>query len=217
MMITRRMYRAQVKEGAREDFVLALEENGSRWEKELRDLGLINGCLFEKKGGVFVYAEYAANSFEWEWPGRCRKLLEIWPGEKGARLEVPMLDIYHDGEAGAQEVGIGRAGRERLGSLARLKPELFASYVFYHYAKQEETPGSFNPTYIIGAHENILFSYQELPAPKGESRATRRTWPAPVAPDNWHETMQPHFLPWSDGERGPVLWEKMSMLLSFGE
>ncbi|PYI55574.1 hypothetical protein [Paenibacillus flagellatus] len=109
----------------------------------------------------------------------------------------------------------GRSIRERIGSVARLKPEMYASYVFYHYAKQEETPNSFNPTYIIGAHEEVLFSYEEKPAPARGMGGTRRTWPAPVVPDDWHGVMRPHFIPWSDGERGPLLWERLNTLLSF--
>ncbi|TMV48719.1 hypothetical protein FE783_16850 [Paenibacillus mesophilus] len=215
-MIQRRMYRAQLKEGTRDGFVRLLEDTGTRWGRELRRQGMHGGCLFEKEGGLFLYLETAGEEFEWEWPDGCHEMLEIWPGQKsGGRLAVPMLDIYHDGEAEPSKSRSGHTVRERIGSLARLKPEMYGSYVFYHHAKQEETPESFNPTYMIGAHENIIFSYQEQPAPRGEIRATRRTWPAPIAPNNWHEIMQPHFIPWSEGERGPVLWERMNILLDF--
>lgn len=209
------MYRAQLKERTRDRFVRVLEENGPSWGEELRRRGMLGGSLFEKERDLFLYFETSGEGFEWEWPDACREMLEIWPGESGCRLAVPMLEIYRDGEAETPEARSGRFVRERVGSLARLKPEMYGSYVFYHYAKQEETPGSFNPTYMIGAHENLIFSYQEQPAPRGERRESRRTWPTPVAPNNWHEMMQPHFIPWSEGEQGPVLWERMNLLLTF--
>ncbi|GAA3408724.1 hypothetical protein GCM10020370_45710 [Paenibacillus hodogayensis] len=203
-------------EGSRDGFVRALEESTPLWGQELRAQGMVDGCLFEKDGDLYLYLETSGEGFEWKWPDACREMLQLWPGEKGGcRLAVPMLDIFHDGEAEGREFRSGDSVRERIGSLARLKPEMYGSYVFYHYAKQEETPGSFNSTYMIGAHENIIFSYHELPAPKGESQSTRRTWPEPITPNNWHDIMLPHFIPWSSGESGPVLWEKMSILLSF--
>ncbi|MFK7692656.1 hypothetical protein [Paenibacillus sp. HJGM_3] len=211
------MYRAQLKAGTRDAFIRALEEAGSPWGQRLRQRGLLTGTLFEREGGLFLYLETADEDFKWDWPLNCLDFLESWPGENGGRrLAVPMLDIYHDGEGEALESRRdGRNVRERIGSLARLKPEMYGSYIFYHYAQQEETPNSFNPTYIIGAHENWIFSYHELPAPQGSRQSTRRTWPAPIAPTNWHEVMQPHFIPWSIGEQGPVLWVRMTALWTF--
>lgn len=213
----RRMYRAQLKAGTRDAFIRALEEAGSHWGQRLRQRGLLTGALFEREGGLFLYLETADEDFKWEWPAACRELMERWPGGWGdSLLAVPMLDIYHDGEGESSETRReGRIVRERIGSLARLKPEMYGSYIFYHYALQEETPNSFNPTYMIGAHENWIFSYHELPAPQGSRQSTRRTWPSPVAPTNWHETMLPHFIPWSIGEQGPVLWVRMTALWTF--
>jgi nicotinamide mononucleotide adenylyltransferase len=80
---------------------------------------------------------------------------------------------------------------------------------------QEEKPSCFNPTYIIGAHEDLIFSYQEHPTPAFEHGVTRMKWPAAITPENWHDVMQPHFIPWSESEQGMALWEKMDTLLSF--
>ncbi|RAV20111.1 hypothetical protein [Paenibacillus contaminans] len=210
----RRMYRAQLKERTKEKFVLALEESLSEWRQELQRQGMLAGSLFEKGDSLFLYFETAGESFKWEWPAACRAMLETWPGgsDGTSRLVVPMLDIYHDGEGESPEARC--EDRERIGSLARLKPEMYGSYIFYHYAKQEETPNSFNPTYMIGAHEEVIFSYHERPVSASASGVTRRTWPAPITPDNWHDLMRPHFIPWTDGEQGAELWVKMNALLT---
>lgn len=211
----RKLYRSQVMAGCEAGFALALAETAASWERELREQGILSCSIFTKGSGVFVYLEAASESCEWEWPKAGRDLLETWPGwgsEK--RYAVPMLDIYHDGEPEIREARHD-SGSERLGMLARLKPSKYSSYIFYHYAMQEEKPNCFNPTYIIGAHEEFIFSYYEHPSPSFENGATRRTWPAVITPENWHDVMQPHFIPWSESEQGMVLWEKMNNLLSF--
>ncbi|CAH1225538.1 hypothetical protein PAECIP111891_05823 [Paenibacillus allorhizoplanae] len=212
----RRMYRAQVKEGCEVGFALSLAQEAASWQSQLRGQGVVSCSIFTKGSGVFLYFETTGEGCEWEWPTTCKLLLETWPGgfEGLQRYAVPMLDIYHDGEPEMREDRL-QSGRERVGMLARLKPSKYSSYIFYHYAMQEEKPSCFNPTYIIGAHEELIFSYHERPAPAFEHGATRMKWPAPITPDNWHETMKPHFIPWSENEQGPVLWEKMDTILSF--
>ncbi|MBB3114483.1 L-rhamnose mutarotase [Paenibacillus phyllosphaerae] len=215
----RRMFRAQVKASCKAEFVRAIEETGPAWLKRLQGQGIQAFTLFEKDNGLFLYME-SADSDDlscWTWPDRCVALLEAWPGEDGRRrFEVPMLDIFHDGDNELLEnLQAGRERRERIGSLARLKPEMYGSYVFYHYAMQEERPNGFNPTYMIGAQEQLLFSYEERPAPGERGGASRRTWPAPIVPDNWHEVMEPHFRPWPGDEQGSKLWVKMNLILSY--
>lgn len=212
-MMMRSMYRAQTKVGCEASFALALAEADASWQRELREQGIVSCSIFMKESGVFLYFEMTSESCEWEWPIPCRQLLETWPGNGGKqRYAVPMLDIYHDGELEIRETN---QSRERVGSLARLKPSKYSSYIFYHYAMQEEKPSCFNPTYLIGAHEELIFSCYERPVPAFEHGPTRRKWPAPITPDNWHDIMQPHFIPWSENEQGPVLWENMDTILSF--
>ncbi|UKS28371.1 hypothetical protein LOZ80_05390 [Paenibacillus sp. HWE-109] len=193
---------------------MALSEAGNAWQSELRQQDVVSCSVFAKQGDVVLYFETAGEHFEWEWPDKCRVMLETWPSMDGKRrYSVPMLEIYRDGEPG--EVWDGYANRERVGMLARLKPEKYSSYIFYHYALQEEKPHAFNPTYTIGTHEALIFSYHETPIPALERGASRRTWPAPVVPENWHATMRPHFIPWSEGEQEPELWTRMTTLITF--
>ncbi|NOU66594.1 hypothetical protein GC096_21350 [Paenibacillus sp. LMG 31461] len=206
-----------MKVGCEANFALALAEAAESWQSELREQGLLSCSIFARGSGVFLYFETASEccESEWEWPTTCKQMLETWPGDGGMqRYSVPMLDIYHDGEPEIREAR-ENGGRERIGMLARLKPSKYSSYIFYHYALQEEKPSCFNPTYIIGAYEDLIFSYQERPSPAFEHGATRRKWPAPITPENWHDIMQPHFVPWSENEQGSILWETMDTILSF--
>ncbi|KRF05521.1 hypothetical protein ASG89_20550 [Paenibacillus sp. Soil766] len=201
--------------GCEASFAHALAEAATSWQRELREQGIVSCAIFAKESGIFVYFEAVSEDCEWEWPSACRDLLETWPGSGGMkRYAVPMLDIYHDGEPEIRDAR-QNCGRECIGMLAILKPSKISSYIFYHYALQEEKPSCFNPTYIIGAHEELIFSYHERPTPAFVNGATRRKWPAPITPENWHDVMQPHFIPWSESEQGPILWEKMHAILSF--
>ena len=134
-----------------------------------------------------------------------------WPGLSGPRPAVPMLDVFHDGEPISLDSWRGsRPIQRRVGSIARLKPEMYSSYVYYHYQMQEERPSSFNQTYMIGAHEDMLFSYCELPAslegPKREGRLKTN-----LTPQDWHGLMEPHFVPWGE----EALWRELPIIYHY--
>ncbi|RTE10693.1 hypothetical protein [Paenibacillus whitsoniae] len=209
------MYRAQVKKGGAVNFVSALTASAGQWERELREQGVNTVAVFAKEGSLFLYLEAVGEqAVAWQWPAPCLVLLEEWPGADGGhRHTVPMMPIYRDGEPpNARRTD----AHERLGSLARLRPEMYSSYIFYHFALQEEKPYGFNPTYAIGAHEELIFSYHELPAPVFEPGAARHAWPESVLPStNWHALMESHFQLWPGGDQGPVPWEKMNLIYCF--
>lgn len=114
----------------------------------------------------------------------------------GERWAAPLLDVFHDGspEDSAEWRSAAEIPQKRIGSLARLKPETYSRYVFYHYQRQAELPQSFNRRYIIGAHDRTIFSYQELPAittaPPPPTLLTHNT------PHDWQAVMETHFEPW---------------------
>ena len=138
------------------------------------------------------------------------------PTSRGMRVSIDLPDIYHDGIPGdgPHWRAPDYTPERRVGSLARLKPELYCSYVYYHFLRQEEQPHGFNKYYIIGAHENLIFSYQEWPAtidtPKPQGSMT-----TDLTPRNWQELMHQHFELWTDQPadsqewiRLPLVWEK---------
>jgi len=139
-----------------------------------------------------------------------------WPGEDAPRLFAPMLDIFHWQSPADVAHWRRKAPAERIsGRLARLKPEMASSYIFYHYQLQEEKPGSFDKHCLIGMHENLLFFYQELPAvveplPRPGKLTTKNT------PDDWHGTMFPHFILWDDAPPGEEIWRQVELLFHVG-
>ncbi|WP_214628074.1 L-rhamnose mutarotase [Paenibacillus agaridevorans] len=173
---------------------------------------------FAGAGGLYIYAE----TEEAEEPSviprdMALQFLQMWPGYPESKPAALMMDVFHDGEPASMDSWRGsRKVERRVGSLARLKPEMYSSYVYYHYQMQEERPSGFNQTYRIGAHENMLFSYFELPAsleyPKREARLkTNHT------PQDWHAVMLPHFIPWEaeDEEAEPALWRELQLIYQY--
>lgn len=138
------------------------------------------------------------------------------PTSRGMRVSIDLPDIYHDGMPGdgPHWRAPDYTPQRRVGSLARLKPDMYCSYVYYHFLRQEEQPHGFNKYYIIGAHENLIFSYQEWPStvdtPKPQGSMTTN-----LTPTNWQELMHQHFDLWTDQPadsqewiRLPLVWEK---------
>src|SRR4030095_5604912 len=83
--------------------------------------------------------------------------LADWPGQATARKWVPMIDVFHFNEPASIEHWLRKEPVERrVGRVAHLKPEMAASYIYYHYQLQEER-AFLGPKYeIIAMHENLL-------------------------------------------------------------
>ncbi|NGZ75349.1 hypothetical protein GYN08_08455 [Saccharibacillus sp. VR-M41] len=185
--------------------------------------------MYAETTGPTEEADAAPLDAEALFPG-AENVLSVWPGERGGRLFVPMTDIFHYRRPDAREpwrktaapnkgeadrgkaesdlkaggAGGGRSS-ESHGRVARLKPDMTASYVFYHYQYQEEKPGDGDKYGIIGLHENLLFFYAERPATIGPppyegTLKTRNT------PKDWGSAMQPHFIEWRDAPEGQTVW-----------
>ena len=134
----------------------------------------------------------------------------------GLLLAHPLLDVFHDGSPtdGTPWRVPGEVVTQCIGSLARLLPESYSRYVFYHYQRQAEQPQSFNQRYIIGAHDRTIFSYQELPAVTQTPRP-RPTLQTQHTPVDWQAVMDPHFEPWSDTTDGERIWRVLPCVWSF--
>ncbi|WP_135556754.1 hypothetical protein [Paenibacillus cymbidii] len=211
----RGMYLSLVKPGAEEAFERFVAASGPERRRALEGAGVVTFSAFRHDRVVCVYFETTAGRAAFEWEPAAGEWLESWPGVAGARLAVPMIDIFHDGDP--VDISSWRGDRQvekRAGALARLKPDMFASYVFYHFQLQEETPESFNKTYTIGTHESFIFSYCEHPGvvsdikPKGLLDTSN-------TPADWHEVMGPHFDRWENAAEGQELWVPMKSLFEF--
>lgn len=194
--------RAQFKEGSEEQGAEAAKREQARTVQGLMDRGevMTAGC-FRWERNVFVYAECVDRLLAPEelLPGLA-PYLEDWPGQAEKRKWIPMIDVFHFNEPAGYEHWLRNEPVERrVGRVAHLKPEMAASYIYYHYQLQEEQ-AFHGPKYeIIAMHENLLFGYQEFPAVV-EPPALPGRLSTKGTPENWSDSrMDLHFQPWPDG------------------
>ncbi|CAM4358688.1 hypothetical protein FHS16_002747 [Paenibacillus endophyticus] len=172
----------------REEAVLALMEQG-----EIMTVG-----CFRWERNLFLYCECRNRQLE---PSvlmsSVAPFLLNWPGQAETRKWIPMIDVFHFNEPASEEHWLRKETVERR--VAHLKPEMAASYIYYHYQLQEEQ-AFHGPKYeIIAMHENLLFGYQEFPAvveaPVLPGKLSTKGTPTP-----WSDSrMDLHFQPWEDG------------------
>jgi hypothetical protein len=203
------MYRAQVKPGKLQQLQEAFRSEDEGWKEALLEQGAGTCSIFAYGHTIFVYVEASFGSKDWSWPEEISRWLAPWPGggEKDVS-QVLMPNVFYDGTVEeVQRCRQRRFKKERKGAFAILKPDMVSSYVFYHYQKQEEHPGSFNSSYSIGLLGELLFSYCELPALKEPGRigklATNHT------PSNWHDVMAEHFA--AGSVAGQSVWTEMEL------
>lgn len=200
-MIYRNVYTAQIKDGAKAAFVSALEGCA-------RPECVVSLSVMCWKGRTFLYYETRdCNDLTPDGIfGELGEYLELWPGEAEGRLWVPMFDIFHYNKPVDDEEWMRHGPREPFPMLMRIRPEMLASYIFYHFQMQEETPGMGNKYGAIYMHENLLFHYLENPdVPntvcfEGKLKTNN-------TPKNWGELMNEHFMPWEDTDP-PIQWRK---------
>ncbi len=214
-MVKREMRLAQIKKDHKESFLANVNSNREEFIAILQKQGCTTFSLFEFKSLLFCYYETADDGVEMRWEEHLKQHLEAWPGEQIPRYSVLLLDIFHDNKPNREFSWRNNVNPlERIGSISRLKPDMYSSYVYYHYQMQEETPAKFNKYYMIGSHENYIFSYTETPAiidpaPPGLLQ-TRNT------PGNWPEVMHPHFDLWIDvQDEEPLAWKRMEQIISY--
>lgn len=214
-MIYRHQLKARINNDSVDTFSRILKEEKHQIEASLSAAGINLFKLFRFENLLFVYAESAEPVLNLELPANVTSALVDSPGDFGDHKFVPMLDIFHDAiprvESAWREPG---APITSLGSIVYLRPEKYCSYVFYHFQLQEEGLRKFNKRYIIGALENCLFSYQELPAVIDATNHDR-VLHTNVSPENWVELMGEHFQPWPEGLDIEKPWKNMEEIFSY--
>ncbi|WNR42688.1 hypothetical protein [Paenibacillus roseipurpureus] len=209
----RHLFYSLLKNGTEEAFRASIRQNEGDLRSQLHSEQVLTVSLFQNGSNVCLYLETELDNFHWDWPDAYADWLEAWPCEQESRLSVPMIDIFHDGVPTDPESWRGnRQVEDRVGCIARLKPDMAASYIYYHYQMQEERPESFNKTYIIGAHGTLLFSYREHPASVSETKRAGKL-SSQNTPANWQEVMEPHFDMWTDVPDNEKIWRSMERLL----
>lgn len=201
---------AQLKPQQRlDDFFRGLEERKAVMASRLRAEGASACSVFGYNRVLFVYGEADDPFAGFRWEPELASRLEPWPDAQGGTEDsFPMTDIFSYGRP--EELGAWRPDyvpEKRIGRLARLKPEMVASYVYYHYMRQEAMPGTGNRTFVIGYTAPYIFLYQEYPVvirplpPRMDARAV---------PADWQQAMEPHFDPWSDTAEEERIWRELA-------
>jgi hypothetical protein len=213
--IVRHQFKAKIQEGSLRDFADSIKDKKIEIDKHLAEMKIHFFKAFQFDDLLFIYLESETLLSKFYFPSSFDEMLIDWPGESGNRKFVSMLDIFHDAIPRAESVWRDSGSpRESLGSIVYLRPEKYCSYVFYHFQLQEEGIRKFNKHYVIGAHENCLFSYQELPADI-DSTNHDRVLDTNVSPENWTELMGEHFRPWPEGLDIEKPWKSMEEIFSY--
>ena len=85
----------------------------------------------------------------------------------------------------------------------KLRPEMFASYIFQHFRYQEEARGERTKHTSIFCFGNQLAIYEEPPYVKIDPKIEGSLSTNDTDYDNWQEYMNQHFMPgdkWTHGE-----------------
>lgn len=215
--IFRRMVRAQCGAGKAEDCLMGLAALRPVLAERVARGELLTASAFAWGEQFFFYYECIERPLEPEQLfGAASDLLAEWPGGAAGRRFVPLMDIFHCVEPQGLEHWRRKRPPERVfARLARLKPEMVSSYIFYHYQLQEETPGSFDKYCLIGIHENLLFFYLEHPfvvePPSVPGKLTTHN-----TPDHWQDVMDPHFAPWGEVAPDQRIWRDIQTVLTVG-
>ena len=199
-MITRWMYRAAWKKGLEAKGIEALKASGQP-RQNVKQGRLMTACAFTWQGNLFLYYECIdCEAGPEEIAAAAEPFLQDWPGHAKPRKWIPMIDVFHFNEPASQEHWLRKHPVEKRGGrVAHLKPEMAASYIYYHYQLQEERAFFGGKYDIIAMHENLLFGYQEFPNVTEEPVVPGRL-NTKGTPENWPDSrMDLHFQPWEDG------------------
>lgn len=213
-MIKRLCYMAQYEK----ENINIIKEIINKTKVVLKSVNILTLSLFNSEETLFLYYECINEDVApTEILGSISLYLKPWPGAKEERLWVPMYDIFHYNKPiSIDQWKRKSAAVKPLGMIAKLKPEMISSYIFYHHQYQEEKPGDGDKYGIINLHENLMFFYLEEPFVKEKpqyqgSLSTNNT------PRNWVEVMDSHFIYWEDSSLEKEIWKHIEVLLHISE
>ena len=173
-MIRRSQFRCSFKPQADEDaFKKALELCREHFAGLVREGKICNASFYRHENMGFLYVEEiigeeSAPPLEADrLMGDLATFLKPWPREEGDTFFVPMINLYYhhipDEDLDAWEHERTTAKKTRIGRIAFLFTDKFASYVKYHTEIVNEGLLKGDKYQFISIHENILFSYYEEP------------------------------------------------------
>jgi hypothetical protein len=217
-MVYRKMYVSFLKSELTTPLTEILVRDIRLTLQKLQSIHIFTLSLFHSGKALCVYLESSKDEQWFEWGNEVHSMMQITPGLDQSRYAIHMPEIFHDGvpndHASWRQA---RVIKQRVGSLARIRPDLLARYIFYHYQLQEEYPEHFNKTYIIGLFQNMIFSYHELPAVVSESPPLGKLQTRLSPVQNWQDLMHPHFEHWHTPSGESIPWLPMNHLITFPE
>lgn len=129
-------------------------------------------------------------------------MLEMRPDGNGGKIWIPMSDIFHFSEPVSVEHWKRKEPvQKRVGMIARIRPDMLSSYIYYHYMLQEGQLTIVNKYCMIGLDENLIFYYEEQPVTSElpQRRGKLNTNGLPSDWQNiWQDLMEPHFILWEE-------------------
>ena len=211
----RMLYRARLRKNFNEERMKYFERSKEKIKDYIDKEKIMTLSLSCSGEDIFLYYECIE---EMTMPDRlfenAREFLKPWPGEESDRYFVPMMDIFHYNKPLSKEHWERKQKVDyRHVRVARLKPEMVSSYIFYHYQYQEESPGDGDKYGIIGIHENMLCFYLEHPTVK-EASLYKGKLETNNTPEDWISLMLPHFILWEDAKEDQQIWRETEVILS---
>jgi len=204
-MVKRNIYRAYYMTENEEKVKESIVNSSERINKKIEEKMILSFSAFCWHGNLFVYYETINN----------HKITHILPAEiientivflrpipdtnGKEKFFVEMMDIFHGNEPQSIEHWT-RKNKDYKGTarINRLKPEMYSSYIYYHYQYQEEFPGDGEKYGIIAIDQDLMFYYMEDPSTKEKAVHTGKLNSKNTPKEQWHSIMPEHFLPWED-------------------
>lgn len=123
----------------------------------------------------------------------------LWPDGEN-KYFYPLTEIFRFHEPQSHEQWERKQKPDCCAALiAKIVPELTASYIFYHYQLQEEQPGNGDKYGRIFLMGDTTFFYREFPqvqeTPSYQGKLNTQNTPPS---DQWQSLMGEHFLFWDD-------------------
>ena len=208
------MFRAQIKKESINDINSLSMLCKDDIAKLIEERVLMTASLYRWENQLFLYYECIDKDIAPDFfLGGIRGLLEEWPALGGKEKWMSMIEIFHF------DVPIDEAQwkrrlpvEDRAAKLARIKPEMLSSYIYYHYMLQEGKRDMGNKYCVIGLHENFILHYEEHPLDIVKPSFTGKLEDFKLKMENWEDMMYPHFIQWEDEEEESL--RKLKPLIS---
>lgn len=185
-----------------DDAVKYIKSCRSNFRKAIKKDRLQCVTVFVLGDQIFLYYESNVPFEISDYLPEISEYVYMWPGQSELRPYVSMVKYFQSVPMEAvPDWKEARKGRKPYLSISRMKLDKLSSYIFYHYALQEEQPGSNGRYVAIWGNEEwcVLYGIKNS-WDKYESEYVGKLDSKNV-PEKWRDTMVPHFNRWPVSDR----------------